>query len=86
MSCAATGNCTAGGYYFDSAIHAHAFVVSKTGGVWGKAIEVPGTGALNRRGFAKITSVSCAPAGTCSAAGTYLDSSLGQQVFVVSRT
>ena len=45
-----------------------------------------GTAALNQGGFAGITSVSCAPVGTCSAAGTYLDSSLGQQVFVVSRT
>ena len=47
---------------------------------------MPGTAALNRGGFADITSVSCTAAGTCSAGGTYLDSSLGQQVFVVSRT
>ena len=60
-------------------------MVSKAGGVWGKAIEVPGTAALNQGGEAGITSVSCVAAGTCSAVGTYLDSSLAQQVFVVSR-
>jgi len=61
-------------------------VVSQAGGAWGKAIEVPGTAALNQGGEAGITSVSCVAAGTCSAVGTYLDSSLGQQVFVVSRS
>ena len=63
-----------------------AFVASQTGGTWGKAIQVPGTGALSQGKGGYVTSVSCTVAGTCSAVGTYVDSSFGQQVFVVSRT
>ena len=48
-----------GGQYLDAFNHFQAFVASQTGGTWGKAIVVPGTVALNRRGFAKVTSVSC---------------------------
>ena len=55
---------------------------------WHTAIEVPGTAALNRRGDAQITSVSCASAGNCSAGGFY-DGSQGPvasgQAFVVSQ-
>jgi hypothetical protein len=47
---------------------------------------VPGTGALNRGGQAKINSVSCASAGTCRAGGHYTSSSGIIQVFVVSQT
>ena len=38
-------------------------------GIWGKAKEVPGTAALNTGGAAETYSVSCSPAGTCSAVG-----------------
>ena len=57
-----------------------------SGGTWGTAEEVPGTAALNRGGFAVITSVSCASAGNCSAGGFYVGP-LGHssQAFVVSQ-
>ena len=59
------------------------------GHAWHTAIEVPGTAALNQRGDAQITSVSCASAGNCSAGGFY-DGSQGRvasgQAFVVSQT
>ena len=61
-------------------------MVSQTGGTWHKAIEVPGTAALNRGGEAFITSVACGAAGECSAGGDYRDSSGNHQVFVVSET
>jgi hypothetical protein len=86
VSCATTGNCSAGGTYA-SASGTQAFVVSQTGGKWGKAIEVPGTATLNRGGFALLNSVSCATAGNCSAGGNY-DSASGtdhEQAFVVSQ-
>ena len=38
-------------------------------GPWGQAIEVPGLGALNKGGDAGVSSVSCAPAGSCMAGG-----------------
>jgi hypothetical protein len=85
VSCASAGNCSAGGHYFDSSFHSQAFVVSQVNGTWHTAIEVPGTAALNRAGFAGITSVSCAAAGNCSAGGNYKDSSGHGQVFVASQ-
>jgi hypothetical protein len=45
---------------------------------------VPGTAALNRRDNAKITSVSCASAGRCSAGEFYAVRS-GTEAFMVSR-
>ena len=85
VSCAAAGSCGAGGYYTDGSGHGQAFVASQVNGTWGKAIEVPGTAALNTGGNARLYSVSCGAAGTCSAGGFYTDSSNHQQAFVVSQ-
>ena len=58
-----------------------------SGGIWGTAIEVPGTAALNQGGRAGIGSISCASAGNCSAGGGYIDSTgINTQAFVVSET
>jgi hypothetical protein len=84
VSCASAGNCSAGGHYNDSSGRQQAFVVSQASGTWGTAIEVPGTAALNKDGFAGISSVSCASAGSCSAGGDYRDGSGRFQAFVVS--
>jgi len=84
VSCSSAGNCSAGGAYEAASSHSEAFVVSEVNGVWGKAEEVPGTAALNAGGQAAITSVSCSPAGYCSAGGAYLNASGQQQAFVVS--
>jgi hypothetical protein len=86
VSCASAGNCAAGGFYTDSFSHEQAFVVNETNGTWRGAIEVPGTVVLNQGGSAGISSVSCASAGHCSAGGSYTDSSLGSQAFVVNET
>jgi hypothetical protein len=85
VSCGAAGNCSAGGDYLDSSGKDQVFVVSRVNGTWHTAIEVPGTAALNRGGFAEVTSVSCGAAGNCSAGGDYLDSSGNVQVFVVNQ-
>ena len=85
VSCAAAGNCSAGGGYGDSSSTIQAYVVSETNGTWQKAEEVPGTAALNH-GDAVTVSVSCAPAGNCSAGGDYFDGSFNSQPFVVSQT
>src|SRR5215472_10137408 len=80
VSCASAGNCSAGGFYGNNGLQA--FVVSETNGVWHKAIEVPGSAALNRRGGASVQSVSCAKPGDCSAGGFYLAKNF--QTFVAS--
>jgi hypothetical protein len=84
-SCSSAGNCSAVGSYTDSSGHGQAFVVDEVNGIWGTAEEVPGTAALNQGGFAQALSVSCAPAGTCSAGGLYTDSSGQLQAFVVNK-
>ncbi|HEV2371541.1 MAG TPA: hypothetical protein VGS19_05155 [Streptosporangiaceae bacterium] len=86
VSCASAGNCSAGGGYTDGSGHNQAFVVNETNGTWGTAEEVPGTATLNVGGFADITVVSCAPAGNCSAGGSYTDSSGHNQAFVVNQS
>ena len=82
VSCGSAGDCAAGGYYEDGSGNAQAFVVSQARGTWGRALEVPGTAALNTGGAAVISSVSCASAGNCSAGGEY-NAQLGE-AFVVS--
>jgi hypothetical protein len=83
VSCSSAGNCAAGGAYTDATGHLQAFVVVERSGAWGKARPVRGLAALNL-GDASVTSVSCAPAGTCAAGGSY--SNAGLQAFVVSRS
>ncbi len=76
VSCASAGNCAAGGYYSGSRNGyqpAQGFVAVERNGVWGRAIEVPGLGALNKGGDAKVSSVSCGSAGNCAAGGYYAD-------------
>jgi hypothetical protein len=80
VACASVGNCAAGGYFSAS----QAFVVSEKRGVWGKAIKVPGTAALNTGGFAMVRSISCGFVDSCSAGGVYTDGSDNEQAFVVS--
>ena len=87
VSCASAVNCSAGGTYAPNhnSNLGQAFVVSKVNGTWRKAIEVPGTAALNTGRNAAVLSVSCASAGNCSATGEYADSSGHTQAFVVSQ-
>jgi hypothetical protein len=90
VSCAAAGNCSAGGYYTDASGRQQAFVVAETGGTWGTAQEVPGTAARNVGGYAAISSVSCAAVGDCSAGGYYASTSVAGiptvQALVVTET
>jgi hypothetical protein len=73
VACWSAGNCAAGGFYTDKHHHGQAFVALERKGRWGKAIEVPGTAALNYQGRASVTSISCARTGVCVAVGTYLN-------------
>ncbi len=53
-------------------------------GSWGRAITVPGLGALNIARNAEVLSVSCAAPGSCAAGGFY--QSHGRHGFVVSES
>src|SRR5712691_3856634 len=85
VSCASAGNCAAGGVYADSSGRGQGFVVSERRGVWRRAFEVPGLGALNARGAAEVKSVSCASAGNCGAGGIYSPDHIDALGFVVSQ-
>ena len=71
VSCGSAGNCAAGGYYTGRRGRSQGFVAVERGGRWGRAMEVPGLGALNAGGFAEVSSVSCGSAGSCAAGGHY---------------
>lgn len=71
ISCAAAGECAAGGHYRGRHFLQQVFVVDEKNGKWQKAITVPGTTKLNTWGHAEMDSISCAAAGKCAAAGFY---------------
>ncbi len=85
VACAGPGNCAAGGWYEDQPGSSQVFVVDETNGVWGDAIEVPGSATLNH-GYANVMSISCATFGNCSAGGFYRDGSGQHWPFVVDET
>jgi hypothetical protein len=86
IACASAGNCSAGGQYADKSGDGQAFVANETNGVWRTGKKVTGAAGFNAGDHAVVTSVSCASAGNCGAAGSYLDASGFQQVFVVNET
>src|SRR5258706_343442 len=86
VACASAGNCAAVGFYHDgSSIYSQAFVASQRNGRWGTAIEVPGTAALNPAGDTQVSSVACAPAGNCTAGGSYDGRPGSYRAFVASQ-
>ena len=48
------------------------FVVNETKGHWGKAIEIPGLGALIKSGTLFESSVACGSPGDCAVGGDYI--------------
>lgn len=51
---------------------------------WGRALEVPGTAALNVTGQAQVDAVSCPAAGSCAAAGFISDASGHNEAFITA--
>src|SRR5215831_11423930 len=84
VSCASAGSCGAGGLYRDGHGHGQGFVAVERNGRWGRAVEVPGLGALNKGGHAQVWSVSCSLRRNCAAGGFYRDGGGHLQGFVVS--
>jgi hypothetical protein len=82
MSCPSIGNCSTGGDYTDGSGHVQAFMVDEVHGVWGTAVEVPGTAALNIDGNATVDAISCASAGNCAAGGGFKDGSASFQAYL----
>jgi hypothetical protein len=86
VSCASVGNCTAIGTYFDSSFNSQGLLLTETAGSWATGVEatLPAT-AYSSQGVS-LDSVSCAPAGNCTAVGRYFDSSENMQGLLLSST
>lgn len=84
VSCFSPGNCATVGSYSDFDGFPEGFVISQRNGTWHTAIEIPGLGALNKRNYAGVISVSCVPPGYCAAGGFYASASGDLQGFAVT--
>jgi hypothetical protein len=89
VSCAAPGNCSAGGSFRspqDPLGHVDAFVVNEVNGTWRTAIAVPGLARLSQSGTADFYALSCGAVANCSAGGIYdfADNPANEQAFLVS--
>ena len=75
IACASVGNCTMAGSYVDGSGGGQGLLVIQSAGVWHTATEaiLPTNAASDPR--VKLTGVSCASAGNCTAIGSYIDSS-----------
>jgi len=82
LACASAGNCAIGGVYDDASRHSQAFVAAQVNGTWRTAEQVPGTGGTG----AGVNTVSCVPAGQCTAGGGYPGGSLTGRAFVIIDT
>jgi hypothetical protein len=72
VSCAWSGNCSAGGFFYDSSGNQVALIVDDRHGTWGiPQAVVRGRGPASGSGLARIESVSCASAGNCGASGFF---------------
>jgi fibronectin type III domain protein len=81
--CTSSGNCVSGGSFTDGSTAQQAFVSQETNGVWSSATEI--AAALNVGGTAGIIAISCPSAGSCTAEGSYTDSSDIIHTFVVNQ-
>jgi hypothetical protein len=84
MSCSATGDCSAAGYYDPSDSNPHAFVVTEVHGVWKDGEQVPGAAAIGP--LLKIASISCGGPGACAAGGSYRKNANGTAAFLVRQS
>jgi hypothetical protein len=84
VSCGSPGNCAAGGNYMERGGEQdqQAFVTVERNGRWGQALQVPGVALTKGQFYVTVSSVSCTPAGPCTAGGFYLGGPTGG--FVVS--
>jgi hypothetical protein len=83
VSCARRGPCTVAGYYTTSQGGSHAYFVSEADGRWSPVQPLRPDTALGA-GSSRIASLSCPPAGRCSAVGYYLRAKV-ESLFVVSQ-
>jgi hypothetical protein len=85
VSCASVGNCAAVGTYRDNSGHFQGLLLTETSGTWWAA-EAPLPAGAGSTPATFLSSVSCAPAGHCTAVGEYHDSSRNTQGLLLTDT
>jgi hypothetical protein len=86
VSCGSVGNCAIEGTYLVQNAYTQwqlLFVASEVSGKWQSALEIPGLSALTTT-LAEPTGLSCETAGSCAAAGNYVNSTGEHLPFVDS--
>ncbi len=87
LSCPPTGACVGVGGYSVSASVTEAFVATESGGVWGRALSLPGFAALNAGGqLGSSLSISCPAAGECALGGSYADATGVAHAFLATES
>ena len=71
MDCVRAGYCTAGGAYFDRQQNPIPMVATESAGRWARATKLTLPANAAGSSFGGVTSVQCAAAGSCVAAGYY---------------
>lgn len=86
VSCVSAGNCVAIGYYLNEHGAVKSVIFVESGGSWGTAKLVnPPSGALTGDYmYTELDAISCSSDGTCTAVGSYVDSSGNQQGWVIT--
>ena len=85
VSCVSVGNCTAVGYYFNSAGR-QGLLLTETSGTWQPGIEAILPANARSNPWVGLPSVSCVSAGNCTAVGGYDDSSHHHQGLLLRQT
>ena len=87
VSCSAPGSCTAAGSFLDANGNTSAMTESSVNGSWSAAVPSNVFSVTHTtHPKATFTSVSCTSVGTCTAVGSYEDSTQGNQAFTQSST
>lgn len=86
VSCGSSGECVAVGHYLDAATNPRPLLLIQSAGLWAPAIEpkLPANTATAPNSV--LSSVSCPAVGSCSAVGSYLDSSSRSDGLLLSQT
>ncbi len=86
VSCPSAGNCTAVGFYRDSAGVFEGLLLSETAGAWGTGVEAPAPANTASNGEVRLDGLSCPSAEDCTAVGFYIDSAGDEQGLMLSET
>lgn len=85
VACTSAGNCVAVGYYRTTAGYDAGFVVTRTGGRWGRAQQA--TPPANAgAAVAGLYGVACTSARSCEAVGSYTDRAKQDEAMVIGKT